>query len=179
MVSLTPDLLSSSSDSVPNRLDNPAPKPEDTFGSPQLETFRSGPSSSQPQLDFVGLRVVHEQEEVKEMNNLRTGFLQRHRKWLYDPIDLTPPPAKRVCPEGGGEDPMIEAHLPATAHLDKAGSSATAAVQPDAAGYDAAATAQVGATGPSAAAVAQPGTTAHSNALTTVETRGRGSEGGD
>ena len=75
VVSPTPDLSSSSSDSVPNWPDNPALEPKDTFGSPQLETFRPGPSSSQPQLNFVGLRVVYESEEVRDMNNLRTGFL--------------------------------------------------------------------------------------------------------
>ena len=42
------DLSSSSSESVPSRLDNPILEPEDTSGSPQLETFRPRPNSSQP-----------------------------------------------------------------------------------------------------------------------------------
>ena len=83
---------------------------------------------------------MHESEEVRDMNNLRTGFLQRHRKRLYDPIDLAPPPAKRVCPERGREDLAIEAPLSTTTHPDEEGSSATAAVQPDATGSNTAAT---------------------------------------
>ena len=47
IVSPTPDILSSSCESGPSRLYNPAPEPEDTSGSPQLEPFRPGPSSSQ------------------------------------------------------------------------------------------------------------------------------------
>ena len=49
VVSPTPDLLSSFSDSTPSRPDNPAPESENTSGSPQLETFCPGPNSSQPQ----------------------------------------------------------------------------------------------------------------------------------
>ena len=94
------------------------------------------------------------------MNDLRTGFLQRHRKRLYNPIDLTLPPAKKVCSEQGGEDPTTEALLSATAHPDEAGSSATATAEPDAAGSGAAVAVQVVAPGPSSTAVAQPGTTA-------------------
>ena len=155
-----------------SRPNNPTPKPEDTSSFPQLETFRSGLSSFQPQLDFVGLRVVHEPEEVRDMNDLRTGFLQRHRKWLYDPIDLAPPPAKKDCPERDGEDPTAEVPLLAMAHPDEASSSAATAVQPDTAGSDAAATTRPEVPGLSAATVAQPGLTAHSNAPTTMETRG-------
>ena len=91
IVSQTPDLQSSSCESGPNRPYNPALKPKepkDTSDSPQVETFRLGPSSFQPQPDFVGLRVVHEPEEVRDMNYLKVGLLRRHRKRLYDPIDL-------------------------------------------------------------------------------------------
>ena len=114
---------------------------------------------------------MHELEEVRDMNDLRTGFLQRHRKQLYDPIDLAPPPAKRVCPERGGEDPATEVPLSATAHSDEAGSSTAAVVQLDIAGSDAAATARPDVPMLSATAVAQPSTTTHSNAPTVVETR--------
>ena len=39
------------------------------------------------------------------MNDLRTGFLERHRKRLHEAIDIVPPPAKRACPEKTQEDP--------------------------------------------------------------------------
>ncbi|RVW91361.1 hypothetical protein CK203_035457 [Vitis vinifera] len=58
------------------------------------------------------------------------------------------------------------------AHPDEASSSAATAVQPDTAGSDAAATTRPEVPGLSAATVAQPGLTAHSNAPTTMETRG-------
>ena len=83
-----------------------------------------------------------------------------------------PPPAKRVCPERGGEDPATKVPLSTTAYPDEAGSSAAAAVQSDATGSDAVTTVQLDSPGPSVAAVTQPGTTAHSNAPTVVETRG-------
>ena len=61
---------------------------------------------------------MHEPDEVKDMNDLRMGFLQRHRKRLYDLIDLAPPPAKKACPDRGGEDPAAEAPLLVGAHPD-------------------------------------------------------------
>ncbi|KAL6315266.1 hypothetical protein AAG906_000348 [Vitis piasezkii] len=57
------------------------------------------------------------------MNDLRTGFLERHRKRLYEAIDIVPSPAKRVCPKNPQEDPA--------AKPDVAGPSAAAVVRPD------------------------------------------------
>ena len=48
IVSPTPDLSSSSLDSASSRSDSPAPVPEDTSSSLQLETFRPGSGPSQP-----------------------------------------------------------------------------------------------------------------------------------
>ena len=115
---------------------------------------------------------MHKPEEVKDMNDLRTGFLQRHRKRLYNPIDLASPPAKKACPDRGGEDPTAEAPLSAAAHPNEAGSSAAAGAQPNAVGSDTAATVQAGAPGPSSTAIAESDTTAQSNASVAVETRG-------
>ena len=98
IVAPTPEASSSSCRSGPNRSDHTIPEseeveePEATSSSPQLETFRPGPSSPQPQPEFVGLRVVHEPEEMRDTSDLRAGLLRRHRKWLYDPIYLAPPP---------------------------------------------------------------------------------------
>ena len=142
IVSPIPNLSSSSFDSAYNRSDNPTLEPEDTSSFPQLETFHLGPGSSQPQLDFVGLRVVHEPEEVRDMNNLKTGFLQRHSKRLYDPIDLASPPTKRVYPERDGKDPTTEVPLSATTHPNEASSSAAATVQPNTTRSDTATTAR-------------------------------------
>ncbi|RVW44261.1 hypothetical protein CK203_099618 [Vitis vinifera] len=40
------------------------------------------------------------------MNDLRTGFLERHRKQLHEAIDIVPLPAKRACLEKAQEDPV-------------------------------------------------------------------------
>ena len=106
------------------------------------------------------------------MNNLRAGLLQRYRKRLYDPINLEPPLAKKVCPKRGGEDPTVEAPLPATTHPNEAGFSAAASTRPDATRSVTATTVQVDALGPNSAAAAQPDTTALGDAPTAVETRG-------
>ena len=45
------------------------------------------------------MRVVNEPKEEKDINDLRTGFLERHRKRLHEAIDIVPPPAKRACPK--------------------------------------------------------------------------------
>ena len=68
------------------------------------------------------------------MNDLRTGFLQRHRKRLHDPIDLAPPPVKRVCPKRSGEGPATEVPSSTMHHPDEAAPSAATAVQPDVVG---------------------------------------------
>ena len=167
VVSPTPDLSSSSCRFEPSLSYNPASEPEETSGSPQLEPFRPGPSSSQPQSDFFGLRVTHELEEVRDMNNLRVELLQRHRKRLYDLIDLEPPSAKKTCAKRGGEGLMSATTLP-----DEASPSATAATQSEAIGSGAAATVQADAPGPSSMAAAQSSTTAFGDAPAVVETRG-------
>ena len=52
---------------------------------------------------------MNEPEEERDMNDLRTGFLKRHRKRLHEAIDIVPPPAKKVCPERAKEDLVTEA----------------------------------------------------------------------
>ena len=100
----TPNLSSSSTDSASNRLGDLAQASEGNSSSPRLDTFdpRTGPS--QPQPKFIGLRVVNESEEEEDMNDLRTGFLERHRKQLHEAIDIVPLPAKRACLEKAQED---------------------------------------------------------------------------
>ena len=157
--------MSSQSDSL-------APVPDDTSSSPQLDTFRPGFGHSQPQPDFVGLRVVHELEEEKDMNDLRAGFLERHRKRLYDPIEIVPSPAKRVCPERVEEDPVAEVPPSTMSHSDEAGPSAAVATHLDVMGPSATAATQPDIAGPSAAIVVQSDVAAPINVPFTEETRG-------
>ena len=171
-MSPAPDLSSSSLDSVSSQPDNLALVPEDTSSSPQLETFRPGSGPSQPQSNFVGLRVVHELEKERDMNNLRAGFLQKHRKRLYDPIDIAPPPAKRVCPERSEEDPTAEVLSSTMSHSDEAGPSATTATLPDVIGPSAMAATQPDVARPKAVAVVQPDVAAPSNVPFAVEAHG-------
>ena len=76
---------------------------------------------------------MHEPEEVRDMNDLRVGLLRRHRKRLYDPIDLELPSAKKVCPDRGGEDEALEVPLLGSTRPDETGLSAAAAAQLEAA----------------------------------------------
>ena len=137
--------------------------PEDTSSSPQPDTICLGSGPSQPQSDFVGLRVMHEPEEERDMNDLRVRFLERHRKRLYDPIDIVPPPTKRVCPERVEEDPTAEVPPSTMSHPDKAGPSAATTTQPDVARLN-------------AVAVVQPDVVAPNNVPSAEEARG--TEGG-
>ena len=172
IVSPAPDLLSSFSDFASSQSDSPAPVPDDTSSSPQLDTFRPGSGPSQPQPDFVGLRVVHEPEEERDMNDFRAGFLERHCKRLCDPIEIVPSPAKRVCPEIAEEDPVAEVPPSIMSYPNEAGSTAAVATQLDVVGPHAAAATQTDVAGPSAAVVVQSDVAAFSNVLSTEETRG-------
>ena len=134
IVSPPPNLSSSSLDSASSRPDSPAQVPDDTSSSPQLDTFHPGTSSSQPEPEFIGLRVPNEPEEERDMNDLRTGFLEKHRKRLNKAIDIVPPPAKRVCPERTEEDSATKAPLSTIPQSNEAGPSTVAATQLDVAG---------------------------------------------
>lgn len=71
------------------------------------------------------------------MNDLRTEFMERHHKRLYEVIDIVHPPAKRVCPEkaqeeptgGGGGSPLVTMPQP-----DVAGPSTAAVTESDVVG---------------------------------------------
>ena len=130
-MSPTPDLSSSSSDSASSRSGSPAQALEDNSSSSQLDTINLGTGPSQPQPEFIGLRVVNDPKEEEDINDLRTRFLERHRKWLHEAIDIVPPPAKRACPEKAQEDPAGGASLSNVLHSDEAGPSTVAAIQPD------------------------------------------------
>nr|CAN72789.1 hypothetical protein VITISV_025818 [Vitis vinifera] len=114
-----------------SRSGSPAQALEDNSSSSQLDTINLGTGPSQPQPEFIGLRVVNDPKEEEDINDLRTRFLERHRKWLHEAIDIVPPPAKRACPEKAQEDPAGGASLSNVLHSDEAGPSTVAAIQPD------------------------------------------------
>lgn len=64
-----------------------------------LDTVNPGTDPSQPELEFIGLRVVNASEEEEDMNDLRAMFMERYRKRLYETINIVPSPAKKACPE--------------------------------------------------------------------------------
>ena len=76
------------------------------------------------------------------MNDLRTRFLERHRKWLHEAIEIVPPPAKRAYPEKAQEDPAGGASPSNVLHSDEVGPNAVATIQPDVAAPSNAATAE-------------------------------------
>ena len=82
--------------------------------------------------------------------------MQRHGKRLHVPIDLGPPPTKKVCLDLGGKAPAPKVPAPATSRLNGDGASASAPVPPDAAGSSTAAMVQ--ADGPGRSSPAMVGT---------------------
>lgn len=150
-----PDLSSFFSDPTSSRSDSPAQVPEITSSSPQLDTFNPGTGPSQLQPEFVGLRVVNEPEEERNMNDLRTWFLKRHRKRLYETIDIVSPLAKRVCPERAQEDPIKGASPSTMPQSNEVGPSAATATQPDIVGPNTAVAVQLDADAPSNAPAAK------------------------
>ena len=65
----------------------------------RLDTINSGTGPSQLEPESIALGAVNESEEEEDMNDLRAGFMKRHRKRLYEAIDIVSFPAKRPCPE--------------------------------------------------------------------------------
>ena len=146
IAALTPEALSSSCRSGPSQPDHTiseseeAKEPEATSNSLQLVIFHPGPSSPQPEPEYVGLQVVDEPKEMRDTSNLRAGLLRRHGKWLRVPINLGPPPTKKVCLDQGGEDPTPEVPALAVTCPDKGGPSVSSAALSDVAGSSATAT---------------------------------------
>ena len=66
---------------------------------PRLDTINSGTGPSQLEPESIALGVVNEPEEEEDMNDLRAEFMERHRKRLYEAIDIVHFPAKRPYPE--------------------------------------------------------------------------------
>ncbi|KAL6319916.1 hypothetical protein AAG906_036990 [Vitis piasezkii] len=66
--------------------------------------------------------IVNDPEEEEDMNDLRTRFLERHRKWLHEGLSR----------EGSGGSVRRASPLNVL-YSDEAGPSAVAAIQPDAA----------------------------------------------
>ena len=121
----------------------------------RLDTVDPGTGSPQPESEFTGLRVVNEPEEEEDMNDLRTRFMERHRKRLYETIDIVIPLAKKACPEKAQEDSAGKA-LPLTVpDPNVAGPSIAIVTQPDVAGPSTAAATQPNLAGPSSAPAAK------------------------
>ncbi|RVW61439.1 hypothetical protein CK203_032029 [Vitis vinifera] len=116
-----------------------AEEPEATSSFLQLVVFHPGPSSPQPKLESVGLPVADKPEEMRSPSEIRERLMQRHGKRLHVPIDLGPPPAKKVCLDQGGEASTPEVPAPATSRPDRDGASASAPVPLDAVGSSTAA----------------------------------------
>ena len=130
-------------------------EPKATSSSLQLVIFYPGPSSPQPEPESAGLQVVDEPEEMRNTSNLRAGLLRRHGKRLHVPIYLGSPPAKKVCPDRGGEDPTPEVLASVATYANEDGPSASSAAPPNAAGSSATTTVKVDAPGPSSPAVVE------------------------
>ncbi|RVX12533.1 hypothetical protein CK203_011639 [Vitis vinifera] len=75
---------------------------------------------------FAGLQVTDKPEEMRSPSELRERLMQRHGKRLHVPIDLRPPPAKKVCLDRGGKALAPEVLAPAASRPNGDGASASA-----------------------------------------------------
>ena len=60
----------------------------------RLDPSNPGTRLSEPKPKSIALRVINKSEEDEDMNDLRVGFKERHRKHFREVIDMVPPPAK-------------------------------------------------------------------------------------
>lgn len=83
---------------------------ESISSSSRLDPSDLGTCPSEPELDSIAFRVIHELEEEEEdkSNDLRVSFKERHYKRLYEAIGMVPPPTKKACPEKAREEPGRE-----------------------------------------------------------------------
>ena len=93
------------------------------------------------------MQVVDEPEEIRSTSELRARLTQRHAKRLHVPIDLGPPPVKKVRLDRGGEDPAPKVPALAANRPNGDGASASAPAPPDAARSSMAAMVQADAPG--------------------------------
>ena len=70
------------------------------------------------------------------MNDLRSGFKERHNKCLYEAIDMVPPTAKKACPERAQEESSRGAPLVVVPQLDVARPSSTPTAKKKACGKE-------------------------------------------
>ena len=86
---------------------------------------------------------------------LGRGFYEDMENGCMSPSTLGPPPAKKVCPDRGGEDPAPEVPTSVATRPDEDGPSASSTAPSDAAGSSSVATVQADAPGPSSPAVVE------------------------
>lgn len=108
---LEPSSSSTASESIQSA--SSAQASEGDSSSSRLDTINPGTSPSQPEPEYIALRVVNEPKEKEEdMNDLRAEFMERHHKRLYEAIDIVSPPTKKACQEraqkeSAGEAPLV------------------------------------------------------------------------
>ena len=143
--------------SEPSQSDHTIPEseeePEATSSFLQLIVFHPGLSSPQPESESAALQVANKPEEMRSPSELSERLMQRHGKRLHVPINLGPPPAKKVCLDRGGEDPAPKVPAPTATRPDGDGAGTSASGPPDAAGSSTAAMVQADALGRSSPAV--------------------------
>lgn len=71
---------------------------EGVFISSRLDPKDPGTCHSKPEPELIALRAINDPEEaiVDMSTDLRADFKERHRKRLYEAIDVVPSPAKKA-----------------------------------------------------------------------------------
>lgn len=99
----TPSIPSSPKSFVPDSGDNLDPLRYDL--DPLRSDLNPRSSESEPVMPYIFYKSDAEEEMVVD---LRADFKDRQRKWLFKPIEVVAPPAKRSCLEEVHEDPVMD-----------------------------------------------------------------------
>lgn len=121
----------SPSTTTSSTLDSSAHAFEGTSSSSRLDPGDPGPRPSNPNLEPLALVVIDKPgvEKVDMSPDLRVSFEERHRKRLYETIDIVPPSAKRACPERAREETERKVPLVPLPPLDVTRSNCVAAIK--------------------------------------------------
>lgn len=109
-------------------VDSSVPYSESDLDLPKSERRDLGPRHFDP--EPIALGVINEPEVEEGMTtDLRAGFKERHRKRLYETIDVIAPSPKRTRLEEVREEPMRGTSMMPVPSPDVAGSSNVSAAE--------------------------------------------------
>lgn len=102
VATLTPESPSTSTALMSNRSISSVQASEGDSSSLRLDPSDPGTRPSKHERESIALGVINDPKEEEDMNDLRVKFKERHRKLLYQEIDMVPPSQKGLLEDGSG-----------------------------------------------------------------------------